>query len=70
MPIIEMPTATYTFQFDFLCINKERIGTITVYKAVRNPAFPTVVYIIPTCWNIEATHNAHPHAIPPIHKAF
>ena len=46
--------------------NRPKIGTITIYKAVINPAFPTVVYEMPICCNEAVTNTIQPQIIPPL----
>ena len=41
----------------FFLINKLSIGTISIYKAVTNPAFPALVYKIPYCWKLAAINK-------------
>ena len=43
-------------------------GTITIYRAVMNPALPTVVYLTPNCWAVAATPSARPQSTPPFSR--
>ena len=43
-------------------------GTITIYRAVMNPALPTVVYMTPNCWAVAAAPSARPQSTPPFSR--
>ena len=45
-------------------INTEKIGTINMYKAVINPDFAVVVYLMPICWATEALKRKNPQQNP------
>ncbi len=42
-------------------------GTRTTYKPVMNPAFPAVVYTMPTCWRLDPPNKRTP-AVRPLFK--
>ena len=47
-----------------------RMGTMTIYSAVINPAFPLVVVSNPFCWRLVATVRATPQQVPPMARSF
>ena len=66
-----MPTAAraapiHTFPLALFPRKILAIGTRIIYSVVINPAFPTVVYMIPNCWNSAALPRAIPQRIPPL----
>ena len=66
IPIIAITTAIHTFFGTCFFKNIPNIGTIIMYNDVINPAFPTEVYLMPICWNDDATKRAIPQHMPPI----
>ena len=48
-PTTAIKTLIQTTEVTFFLKNKPSNGTITIYKAVKNPALPTVVCRIPIC---------------------
>ena len=48
-PMVASTTPSHTFTPTFFFIKRPKIGTIKIYIAVINPAFPTVVKEIPNC---------------------
>ncbi len=49
IPITASTTPIHTLIPAFFANGQPRIGTIRIYNAVINPAFPAVVYCIPIC---------------------
>ena len=61
-----MQTAVHTFLLERPVIKNDRTGTRTIYKAVRNPAFPTSVYPIEICCRVDPRHRKKPQVMPPM----
>ena len=47
-------------------VKTRRKGTMMIYSAVINPAFPTVVYCMPYCCRLLARNSTQPQHTPPI----
>ena len=66
IPTTPMITAINTRNV-FFCFRKTWaiIGTSSIYIAVINPAFPTDVYLMPTCCRLLAINKKKPQTSPP-----
>ena len=68
--MVARTTPSQTFMPTFFFIKRSKIGTIKIYMAVINPAFPTVVKEIPNCWKLLAIQSISPQLIPPMINVF
>ena len=70
IPAIARATPIHTFLPALLPRKSLIMGTISMYRAVINPAFPALVYTMPICWRELATARAIPQRIPPVTRVF
>ena len=63
-PAAAMAAEIHRRRLDLRVRKKWRTGTMTIYMAVRKPAFPTSVVMIPACCRLEATARKKPQAAP------
>ena len=60
MPATASATPIQTFSPALLPRKCPMMGTIRMYSAVINPAFPALVYTIPICWReLAAAARSH-----------
>ena len=70
IPATASATPIQTFIPALLPKKSPRTGTINMYRAVINPAFPALVYTRPICWRELAAARAVPQQMPPMTSVF
>ena len=70
MPTRASPTPIQTSLPTFFFKKRPIMGTIRIYRAVINPALPTVVRSTPICCTTEAMASAAPQQMPPVSSVF
>ena len=66
MPTTASATLIHSFRRMRCPVKIRRKGTMMIYSAVINPAFPTVVYCMPYCCRLLARNSTQPQHTPPI----
>ena len=69
-PTRAMPTPIHTFSPGLRPKKMPSTGTITIYNAVKNPAFPAVVNWMPACCSRLPAPSSRPHRAPPPSRSF